>query len=285
MGVQPVEGVRLDLDGLEFEVLPVDTGTAKFDLNLQVAEHFTDSTEPGGVRGTLEYSTDLFDAATAGALADRLRRVLDAVLADPDRPLSTVDVLADGERERLLNAWMGGRRADGVHDVLATIRAYAQHQPEHPAVEDSRGRTSYRALVDRAAAIAEQLRTRGVGRGALVGLQFDRGADMVAAVLALFELGAAYVPLDPAHRPRATPVCWSPTGSGCCSWTTRTRPGPPRSWPTQTVLLSPLWSVRAPVPAGLRWRPPPTWRTCCSRPGRRERPRARWCTTAGWSTT
>src|SRR5690606_1398149 len=45
--------------------------------------------------------------------------------------------------------------------------------------------------------IARLLRTHGVGRGALVGLALDRGADMLAALLGILKSGAGYVPLDP----------------------------------------------------------------------------------------
>ena len=63
---------------------------------------------PPGSAGTVEFRTDVFDAATIEALIERLERVLVAMTADPARRLSSVDVLDAGEHARL-DGW--GNRA------------------------------------------------------------------------------------------------------------------------------------------------------------------------------
>ncbi|MGW3466535.1 condensation domain-containing protein, partial [Streptomyces olivaceoviridis] len=92
----------LDLPGLTIE--PVDTGErpAKFDLSVDLAETFDAQGAPTGVHGTLTYATDLFDASTARVLAARFVRVLEGVVADPDRPLHRIEVMDTAERERVL---------------------------------------------------------------------------------------------------------------------------------------------------------------------------------------
>src|SRR5439155_4385074 len=67
--------------------VPLPTGTVKFDLTLNLTE------DDAGLSGFLEYASDLFDAGTARLLADRYARLLAAVAADPDRSVSTVDIL------------------------------------------------------------------------------------------------------------------------------------------------------------------------------------------------
>src|SRR5947209_8935933 len=54
------------------------TGTAKFDLSLAMAE------TPEGFVGSIEYATDLFDAATIDRMLGRLRSLLEEIVADPD---------------------------------------------------------------------------------------------------------------------------------------------------------------------------------------------------------
>src|SRR6185436_11270383 len=54
---------RLELAGLSLSRLPADTGIVKFDLVLTLGEG------PGGLAGTLQYSTDLFDASTIDRMA------------------------------------------------------------------------------------------------------------------------------------------------------------------------------------------------------------------------
>ncbi|WP_308016560.1 non-ribosomal peptide synthetase [Jidongwangia harbinensis] len=70
------------LTGLRTEVLPVHTGTAKFDLTVSVWA------DGDGLRGTFEYNTGLFQAATVARMAERFAALLAAVTAGPHRPLS-----------------------------------------------------------------------------------------------------------------------------------------------------------------------------------------------------
>ena len=64
----------------------VDTGTAKFDLALEL-EAAT------GQDGFFEYSTELFDQATIREMARDFEAVLMAVMEEPDRPLSQLEAL------------------------------------------------------------------------------------------------------------------------------------------------------------------------------------------------
>jgi len=67
------------------------------------------------------------------------------------------------------------------------------------AVQWGDERLTYGELDARAALIAGRLKAAGVGSGDYVGLYLDRGGEMVAAILGILKLGAAWVPLDPAY--------------------------------------------------------------------------------------
>jgi non-ribosomal peptide synthetase-like protein len=58
---------------------------------------------------------------------------------------------------------------------------------------------SYSALELRANRLANYLRQVGIGRGALVGIAFDRSELPIIAILGCLKAGAAYVPIDPGH--------------------------------------------------------------------------------------
>ena len=74
---------------------------------------------PGDELGLrVEYDTDVFDAAGIEALVERLRRVLAAMVADPDRRLSSVDVLDEAEYAQL-DGW--GNRAVLTEPVTAAV--------------------------------------------------------------------------------------------------------------------------------------------------------------------
>ena len=78
--------------GWAFTQLDVDTGTTKFDLYLELDDRAE------GIIGRFMYRTDLFEAETITRMAARYRTLLEAVVGDPDRPLSMLPLLPPEER-------------------------------------------------------------------------------------------------------------------------------------------------------------------------------------------
>ncbi|WP_242670397.1 condensation domain-containing protein, partial [Mycobacterium decipiens] len=89
------------LGDLHITTLPMHTQTARMDLTFSLAERFTDTDEPAGIGGAVEYRTDVFDQASIHTLIDRLERVLVAMTADPGQRLSSIDVLDTAEHTHL----------------------------------------------------------------------------------------------------------------------------------------------------------------------------------------
>ncbi|MFK4197219.1 amino acid adenylation domain-containing protein, partial [Streptomyces sp. NPDC033754] len=181
---------------------PVANTTAKFDLSLALTETHDATGNPAGLDGGLEFATDLFDTDTVRTLLDRLERLLRAAVADPDRPLGTLDVLSADERHTTLTTWNDTAadypRDSCLHELFA---AQAERTPHATAVisGDSGERIGYGELDARANRLAHHLIGLGVGHGDLVGVLVERGPDLVTGILAALKCGAAYVPLDPDH--------------------------------------------------------------------------------------
>ncbi|MGI5182532.1 amino acid adenylation domain-containing protein [Dactylosporangium sp. CA-152071] len=186
-------------DGPE-TVAPVVTA-AKFDIDVIVGEVFDPDGSPAGIRGGLTGSVDLFDATTVAGFADRWARVLAAVTADPDLPVSAVDVLAADERHRLLVRWNDTRTALPDLPVPAMIAAQAARTPGAAAIVSDEAGITYAELEGRANRLARFLTGLGVGAESVVGLCLPRGLDMIVALLAVWKAGGAYLPLDPTHPP------------------------------------------------------------------------------------
>ncbi|MFD3694906.1 amino acid adenylation domain-containing protein [Streptomyces sp. NPDC058646] len=191
-GLDDAPEPALDLPGITAERLYLHAGTSKYDVFLRLVP------EGGGFRGFLEFSTDLFDRATARRLAERLRTLLADATARPGRPVRELDVLPAGERRLLLGTWSRGPSADGpqplAHEAFA---ARARRTPGVPAVVHG-DRTLTYAELDRAAdAVAAYLMARGAA-GAPVGVCLPRGPELAVAVLGVLKAGSGCVPLDPA---------------------------------------------------------------------------------------
>jgi amino acid adenylation domain-containing protein len=186
-------------DAGSFDGLPVtwvghETTTAKFDLVFS----FTEVVD-GPVVCRLEYATDLFDRVTVERLGARLTTLVDAVLAEPSAPLSAVDLLAPDERRRVVDEFNRTARVVPEETFTTMFARCVAAKPDAVAVVDRSRSVDYAWLDARSNRIARLLAARGVGHESVVGIAVPKSADMVATVVAVLKLGAAYLPLDLSH--------------------------------------------------------------------------------------
>ncbi|MFF3739348.1 amino acid adenylation domain-containing protein [Streptomyces sp. NPDC002566] len=189
----------LALPGLDVETVPVRSGAAKLDLAFELTERHGPGGAPDGIDAVLEYSSDLFDEATARSMADRFARLIGVLTGDPDLPLGRVDALLPSERARILGEWAGPVQDVETAPVHELYAARAAAQPSHPALEFGAQVLSYAELDARANRLAHELAARGTGPGDLVALLLPRSPEMVVALLAVLKAGAAYLPIDAAY--------------------------------------------------------------------------------------
>ncbi|MYT28603.1 MULTISPECIES: non-ribosomal peptide synthetase [unclassified Streptomyces] len=177
-----------------------DTVPAKFDLDFTFVERTATDDGPGGIRGLLHYSADLFDHHTADSLAQRLLRVLGTVTEAPDTRLDAVDLLCPQETARLLTQWNDTDRALPDDRLLHEVfEEHARRSPDATALVDAHGPLTFRELNSRANQVAWLLLGQGVSADQHVATLLPRTAEHLVALLAVLKAGACYVPLDPEY--------------------------------------------------------------------------------------
>ncbi|HEX2081075.1 MAG TPA: condensation domain-containing protein, partial [Longimicrobium sp.] len=181
------------LAGLRMEGAVAELETTRFDLGLTAIPH------DGGVRGVLEYSTDLFDRSTVRRMLGHLERVLEQVAARPEARLSELELLSAEERGLVVDAWNRTQRGHSDPPAHALFAEWARRAPEAVALLDGREAVTYGALDRRAAVLARRLRDLGVGPETPVGLCMERTPELLVGVLGIWKAGGAYVPLDPGY--------------------------------------------------------------------------------------
>jgi hypothetical protein len=90
----------IESPALTMTAIEIESVGAKFELTLSVIE------TAGGLDTALEYSTDLFEAATAERFLGHLETLLTSAAAEPDQPAEALSILTE-EEQRMLLHWSG----------------------------------------------------------------------------------------------------------------------------------------------------------------------------------
>ncbi len=181
----------LRLAGTATEDFKIDNGTAKYDLTLSLSD------AGPNLKGHLEYSTELFEPETIRRMLGHYQMLLEAVVQNPDRPISTMPILTEDERQRILVEWNDTRQEHPLGCIHEIFEAQVERTPDAVAVVDEDARMTYTELNRRANQLAHHLMSLGVGPETLVGVCLERSAHAIIALLGIMKAGAAYLPLDP----------------------------------------------------------------------------------------
>ena len=96
---------RFELAGVRIKAEPVSIKTSKFDLAFNLQERRSTDGDLEGIEGGIRYNLDLFDQSTVEAMAQRLVRVLEVVVSDPEQPIGQLEILDEAERWQILEEW------------------------------------------------------------------------------------------------------------------------------------------------------------------------------------
>lgn len=133
-------------------------------------------------------------------LIERFLRVLAAMIDDPERRVSTIDVLGTSERERL-DSWCRRERlrgkGSGSSSIPERFSAQVVRTPDSVAVTCGGESLTYAELDETADRLANLLTLHGAGPGTYVAIMLPRCAQAIVAILAVLKTGAAYLPIDP----------------------------------------------------------------------------------------
>ena len=194
LALQNAPAERMQASDLEVQAFESESGTARFDLTLSLAE------AGGELRGVLQYSTDLFEGPTIERMTRHLKRLLEGICRNPQLPIGRLSMLDEAERRRILEDWNrvghGVANDSCVHDLF---RQQAERSPDAPAAIFQDSAISYRQLERESNRLARYLAALGAQPETRVAVFLERSAEMVAAVWGILKSGAAYVPLDPSY--------------------------------------------------------------------------------------
>ncbi|MFC9503564.1 amino acid adenylation domain-containing protein [Streptomyces sp. NPDC057002] len=144
----------------------------------------------------LDHRPDLYDEAAARHIMDRVVRILEAVAAAPDSPVSRITAAAEPGGVPTLPEGSAGTVREVPDAALPELfRAQARRVPDAPAVVTDDRTLTYAELDARANRLAHRLAAADVGPESAVVLLMERSPEVPVAVLGVLKAGGHYVPL------------------------------------------------------------------------------------------
>ncbi len=188
---QVLDEKTVSFPGLRFDFAANPRAFENFELFVNAVQ--TD----GGLRLECQYNSDLYGGDTIRDWLGAYETLLRNAAAEPETTTQALGLLSPSAQRKLESLQPSPTPYPVQQLAHEYFEAQVDQSPSRPAVRHGATQLSYADLEARANRLAHCLRTRGVGRGALVGLMIARSTDMLAAVLAVLKSGAGYVPLDP----------------------------------------------------------------------------------------
>jgi amino acid adenylation domain-containing protein len=188
--LQNAPSVPEQLKGLQVDVVEEDRLRVRFDLEVHAAEMGEE------IDLYWVYNCDLFDPWRIEQMGRHYRRTLQAMIADPDQCIESIDLLEEMERCTVLEQFNATTYGVPETTLPAMFEEQVERTPLAIAVVFEGRSLTYRELNHRADELARYLIECHVGPESLVGICMGRSLEMIVAVLGVLKAGAAYLPLD-----------------------------------------------------------------------------------------
>lgn len=177
--------------GMSAQRWGVGSEIALYDLSMSFAQH------SDGLYALINYSTDLFSAATIESFAQLWQTVLDYSLEQSD--LTVGQLMPDARVQETLLSWGQGVEVDEHKASLSIIDAFAaqvERDPQALALVYDDEQMSYGQLDTQANQLAHVLLERGAEPGDIIGICLPRRCELVVSLLAVLKVGGVYLPID-----------------------------------------------------------------------------------------
>lgn len=181
----------LHMEGLSLQQQIVDSGVARFDLDVTLYD------QGSSVTGIVQYNTDLFLPTRIEAFVQHYQTLLDKICDNLDQPLHHLSLLSAAEEQRICAQGRGAYLPSLSCCVHQLIERQAQRTPDTIALRQLDNTSlSYSELNRRANILAHFLREQGIHAESRVAIYGQRSLETILAILGTWKAGGAYIPLS-----------------------------------------------------------------------------------------
>ena len=157
--------------------------------------------QAGGLQLSMDFAANIFNESTVLALLKHYTILLAELVKNPERPISSYDLLAQAEQRLILNEWNHTPKPSDLNLTEQTLPELFQQQakltPKRIALIAGKHSVSYKDLHQAVRQLTRQLLKLTVKPGDVVAVSLNRSPEAVISLLAVFQADAIYLPIDP----------------------------------------------------------------------------------------
>ncbi|MGO4773547.1 amino acid adenylation domain-containing protein, partial [Flavobacterium sp. W22_SRS_FK3] len=183
---------ELNLENITISNYNFDSITSQFDLMLNVFE------DNNAISLEMSYCTALFDKETIERMLLHYQELLVSILNNITQPIGSLSMISAQEEYKLLNTFNDTILAyPKDKTIIDLFKEQVAKAPEAVALVYQGEKLSYKDLDERSNQLAHYLKSNGVVENSRIGILFNRGFDMIIAIIGILKSGYTYIPLDP----------------------------------------------------------------------------------------
>lgn len=186
---------ELKIPGLKLTPLNIAREVSQFDLTLYVESGST-------LKCSFNYSTEIFKQETVERFISYFKQIVAAVIAEPTKPLNTIELVTNQEKQLLLGDF--NNTSTAINRELTVVSLFdeqVRNNPHQTAVSSNGLILTYAELNSKSNAVAHALLQQDILEGT-VGICAEPSLEMAAAILGVLKAGYAFIPLNPESKGR-----------------------------------------------------------------------------------
>lgn len=183
---------KTDVLSNDLRIMPyvIDSSSSKFDLSIEAYDM------GHNLIIEIEYCTKLFKRISMERFASKFLQIaINFARLEKEQKLIIDDIKLTENDKNGYCIESNNRKIERYH-VIEYFENQVSKNPEAIAISCNDDRMSYIQLYDTMICASNHLKQVGITVGTVVGIMIDKSFELIAYILALFKLGAVYMPLD-----------------------------------------------------------------------------------------
>lgn len=182
-----------DFQGTKSSVLKLDTGVSKFDITFK----FEPDEKTNSLMLSVEYSTKLFCINTIENMVKHYLYILNIISSCQNSKLKDIKLVDNKDKEVLVYKFNSTGSYYKPTTFINEFQKAVEANGDKISVIVNDKQYTYKQLDDLSNCVANALLNESISSGMIVGVMIDRSIEMVASLLGVLKVGAAYIPIDP----------------------------------------------------------------------------------------